>query len=527
MKHDNKGRAAPVDHQPRRNRRIFWTTLPGIVTAAGTAVMALAMMALVVLAVMQLSKSSEAGSPVGSSVEELVKATVEIRAVDENGEWVWLGSGSMIRGDGLILTAGHLVDDRLDEYDHLEVGVTDDISEAPEPEYRATVSAVDYALDVAVISIESDLKGDPVVMDRPFVAVGDSNETQILDRIRILGYPDVGGKTLTGTAGTVSGFEFQDNVEGRGFVKTDAAILAGSSGGMAVNDAGELIAVPTEIGSGDREASLVDCERAIADTNGDGLIDDADSCVPVGGFINALRPVNLAKPLIDAVESGTRYEARLPEPEPVPVYAYDPLRLVFDNLRFSAGRSDNGERVRAGSVLPSGITQVCGFWDYDGMIDDVRWDAVWNVDSFRSDEHSKLRQRWSVGESGTGGPVCIENDSGLADGVYELNLSVDGYPLLADGVFVGGEHPIITFTLENRSNSDICGVYFSAAGMIVWGQNRLPARDVIEPNESHSFQLPAGVYDISADDCEDQELDAVYEHAVADGGTLTVAAQAP
>ena len=95
-------------------------------------------------------------SPVGASVEELVRATVQITAVGEDGEPVWWGSGSMIQRDGLILTAGHLVDNRLDEYEHLEVGVTDEIDQAPQPKYRATVAAVDYALDMAVIKIDSD-----------------------------------------------------------------------------------------------------------------------------------------------------------------------------------------------------------------------------------------------------------------------------------------------------------------------------------------------------------------------------------
>ena len=42
----------------------------------------------------------------------------------------------------------------------------------------------------------------------------------------------------------------------------------------------------------------MDC-RVLADTNLDGRINQYDICIPVGGFINALRPVNLARPLID------------------------------------------------------------------------------------------------------------------------------------------------------------------------------------------------------------------------------------
>jgi hypothetical protein len=47
----------------------------------------------------------------------------------------------------------------------------------------------------------------------------------------------------------------------------------------------------------------VDC-RVLADTNRDGVVDDRDSCVPTGGFINALRPLTLAQPLIEAARRG-------------------------------------------------------------------------------------------------------------------------------------------------------------------------------------------------------------------------------
>ena len=40
------------------------------------------------------------------------------------------------------------------------------------------------------------------------------------------------------------------------------------------------------------------------DTNGDGVIDSKDSCIPTGGFINALRPIKLAQPLIEKAIAG-------------------------------------------------------------------------------------------------------------------------------------------------------------------------------------------------------------------------------
>ena len=276
-----------MDDTQQRSQH-FWTTTNGIVTAVGTLVMAITA---IVVALYQMDAFGEedrgAGAPVGRNVDELARATVNIQAVKSDGTFVWGGSGSIIRKDGLILTAAHLVEDRLQEYDWLEVGITDpdDMDKAPEWRYRAKIAAVDYALDLAVIKVDSDLNGKPALnVSLPFAAVGDSDSLEILDDIRILGFPGTGGETLTATSGKVSGFTEEQGVARRAWIKTDAAITAGSSGGMVVNDAGEIIGVSLLLGSGSIESEIVNCQK-VADTNEDGLFDNADTCVPAAGSL--------------------------------------------------------------------------------------------------------------------------------------------------------------------------------------------------------------------------------------------------
>ena len=86
-------------------------------------------------------------------------------------------------------------------------------------------------------------------------------------------------------------------------IVTEANISGGTSGGLAMDAAGLMVAIPTQLGSGEEQA-LVDC-RVIADTNGDGNVNEKDMCIPVGGFINALRPINLALPLIETARTMT------------------------------------------------------------------------------------------------------------------------------------------------------------------------------------------------------------------------------
>ncbi|MBU2101617.1 trypsin-like peptidase domain-containing protein [Patescibacteria group bacterium] len=64
------------------------------------------------------------------------------------------------------------------------------------------------------------------------------------DHITVLGYPGIGGDTLTVTDGIVSGFEFR---EGARYIKTSAKIDQGNSGGIAIKDSGCLVGIPTYV----------------------------------------------------------------------------------------------------------------------------------------------------------------------------------------------------------------------------------------------------------------------------------------
>ena len=64
--------------------------------------------------------------------------------------------------------------------------------------------------------------------------------------------------------------------------------------------------MPTQLGAGDT-GEIVDC-RVVTDTNRDGVINNDDECVPLGGFLNSVRPVNLVHDMLAAVQNGTAYE---------------------------------------------------------------------------------------------------------------------------------------------------------------------------------------------------------------------------
>jgi len=321
-----------------------------------------------------------------------------------------------------------------------------------------------------------------------------------------LGYPGIGGETITFTEGAVSGFTSERAVEGRAWIKTDATIAGGNSGGMAVNAAGELIGIPTRASAGETDGDIVDC-RPVVDTNRDGLIDDNDTCVPIGGFINGLRPVNLARPLIAAAESGETYTAA--PLAPPPAGGYDLSDTYFRSLIFSDGVSDDDQPKDLWYALPGGAPELCAFWDYEGMTDGMRWSAYWFVNGELDEGGSYLDELWDGASTGNWW-VCVLNESGLNDGLYELVLEVESEYMLADSIFVGGDHSLVDFTLVNDSGEKVCYAYIAPSQAENWGQDRLGSEESVSPGERREFQFASGTYDALLADCDGKTLMEKY-----------------
>jgi len=125
---------------------------------------------------------------------------------------------------------------------------------------KSQVSAVEKAIR------EANLGLNPI-------PIGSSKSVNLGDTIIIIGFPGLGGSSLTVTRGIHSGIAPPGTFQGDPgtFIKTDTEINRGNSGGTAINSAGELIGVPTA-GRIDREAP---------------------------GKIGLVRPIDEARPLID------------------------------------------------------------------------------------------------------------------------------------------------------------------------------------------------------------------------------------
>ena len=191
--------------------------------------------------------------PAIPAARELVKPDALQRAIDASvrlDSEVSTGSATVISPTGLLLTCYHVIEK---ENDYLRkdifVSFTLDPRRDPVQSHLAETVFANKELDLAVLRIVSDIDGNPV--SKPsfaWVPLGDVTRLSLDEDLRCLGYPGIGGPRsiygITVSRGIVSGF-----IERKGqtkFIKTDALISAGNSGGGAFNTKFELVGVPTE-----------------------------------------------------------------------------------------------------------------------------------------------------------------------------------------------------------------------------------------------------------------------------------------
>src|SRR5829696_2535794 len=264
----------------------------------------------------------------GQAIDAVVQLSIVVRGVvDGEDQLVWyaVGSGTVVSPDGLILTNQHLItpegaDEKLAELEtqlasegknadlqvdpeRFMVAVSDG-RHLPDPRYVARVVAEDPDLDLAVLRIDADERGtplDPETLDLPNLPLGNSDAVNLGQTVHVFGFPGIGAGSLTYTVGIVSGFLFEEGIDGTAWINTDAVTSGGNSGGAAVNNAGQLVGVPTS-------GSALDCRKG--DTNRDGVVGEEDvGCLPTGGSLTQLRPIDLARPLLASVDAEVSAQA--------------------------------------------------------------------------------------------------------------------------------------------------------------------------------------------------------------------------
>ncbi|UUX48683.1 Do family serine endopeptidase [Nisaea acidiphila] len=142
-----------------------------------------------------------------------------------------LGSGVIMREDGLVVTNAHVIKGA----DEITVVLAD------RREFDAKILIQDERTDLAVLRIETD--GENL----PYLQIRDSDELEVGDIVLAIGNPFGVGQTVTSgiisalarTALGITDYSF--------FIQTDAAINPGNSGGALISMDGRLVGVNTAI----------------------------------------------------------------------------------------------------------------------------------------------------------------------------------------------------------------------------------------------------------------------------------------
>ena len=142
-----------------------------------------------------------------------------------------LGSGVIVRNDGLIVTNFHVIR----QATRIKVILAD------KREFQARILLKDQRTDLAILQI--DTGGEKL----PIIRLRDSDEVEVGDLVLAIGNPFGVGQTVT--SGIVSALARTrvGITDYRFFIQTDAAINPGNSGGALIGMDGRLVGINTAI----------------------------------------------------------------------------------------------------------------------------------------------------------------------------------------------------------------------------------------------------------------------------------------
>lgn len=337
-------------------------------------------------------------------VSSALRATVQVIVPDNDFEMFSLGSGTVMTNQGLILTNFHVVQGDRDNglmNDDALVGIAvipPDLRGESILKYFGLVVKTDEELDLALVQIVA-LVDDPEAplpanLGLTPIAYGNSDELMISDEINMFGFPGLGGNTATYTKGIVSGFLDEDRDGNFEWIKTDAELNHGNSGGLATDGAGRFIGVPTA-----------------------GMTDDV-------GKIGMVRTGNMALGFVNSYF-----------PNPVGNGAQ------ITQVRYAEAVNRRGEPLNPAVKFAAGTTDLYAVFDYVGLEDGKDMTFVWYRDGF---EIMRDPLVWDGGADGNSWS-SIYNDNGLDEGFTEFEIIFDGTSLYRGGVMVGegsGPQPV-------------------------------------------------------------------------------------
>jgi S1-C subfamily serine protease len=168
------------------------------------------------------------------------------------------GSGVVIDADlRLILTSYTLVNPYLGDgsasFSSIAIGINRAAGEEPSLTFEAELVAADPLRDIAVLRAVRLFRGGSIGADDftlPAATLGAPDDLERGDAVRILGHPgeaSEGSQAVAATTASVSGFGGHELTGGRAWIRTDARMPYGITGGPAFDANGALIGIASQL----------------------------------------------------------------------------------------------------------------------------------------------------------------------------------------------------------------------------------------------------------------------------------------
>jgi hypothetical protein len=410
----------------------------------------LVLLSVIVLAVPMAIQAQDVS---GGSIEEIASSVVLIETI-RGIRAISSGTGTIISPDGLIYTNQHVIEDGNDFAIYL---LGEDLGEQPDLRYYASLLYVSRSLDFAILEIDRDANGNAINASNeslPYLPPTHVEDVSIGDTIRIFGYPGIGDGYMIVTSGEIVAVQ-NGTINGQRvpvWYRTDAEISGGNSGGLAVNQNGEFIGLPTWVVSEERTAGRL------------------GGILPIGAIEMSLetRP-----PQLDSADGSN---------------ADGSLRVINDSdvaicsAFISPTTSDSwGANQLSGQILggaqfvwefPDGAYDILLRDCSDNTLEDFRNVIVAGVTTFTYNPDE------STYSSDDGGSIVIPDDDG-----------------------------VITLSITNNAPEAICYVYFSLTTSDSWGEPRLGATEFIRRGDTSTWEVDPGNYDVLMQDCAEETLE--------------------
>ncbi len=189
--------------------------------------------------------------PARAVTQNQIVAEVQIVCPDDQGNW-FSGSGTLIDSKGIILTNRHVVtgvDGTITKT--CFIGFTNSINQEPDFGTKESPNLAEVKfftttkdMDAAILYLSN-----PSNKVYPYVDIwnSDSDKLTFGDKLEVIGYPAIGGSTITYTSGDFSGFGNESD-DTKNYIKTTAALEHGNSGGAAYEViTAQYVGVPTMV----------------------------------------------------------------------------------------------------------------------------------------------------------------------------------------------------------------------------------------------------------------------------------------